>query len=73
MPSLIVYFGVWLFMKESPRFLIADGQIQEGIEILNYISEYNGMGESKKITSDEMVKMKEWADQTFAAEKEGSS
>mmetsp|Transcript_14356 Transcript_14356/g.12177 ORF Transcript_14356/g.12177 Transcript_14356/m.12177 type:complete len:109 (-) Transcript_14356:236-562(-) len=43
LPSLIVFIGVLIFMKESPRFLIATGNIKEGAEILNYISERNGL------------------------------
>jgi hypothetical protein len=44
LPALIVWFGTWIWVKESPRFLIATGIVKEGVEILNHVAEYNSPG-----------------------------
>jgi len=40
-PSLIVSFGAWRFIKESPRHLIVSGRVEEGIQTLNEIGKMN--------------------------------
>ena len=41
LPSLVVFLGTWLYLKESPRFLVAKGKVAEGAEVLNQISKAN--------------------------------
>ena len=39
--SLIVAIGNWYYLKESPRYYIASGLINEGVETLDYIGNTN--------------------------------
>ena len=39
--SLAVCLGNWYYLKESPRYLIASCQINEGVEVLNYMGRVN--------------------------------
>mgnify|MGYP002621194493 FL=1 len=41
LPSLIVLIGTWLYLMESPRFLIATGNINKGISVLNKMGAKN--------------------------------
>lgn len=41
LPSLVVFLGSWLYLKESPRFLVAKGKVAEGADVLNFISAAN--------------------------------
>lgn len=40
-PPIIVFFGSRRFLKESPRYVILYGSVEEGIEILNQIININ--------------------------------
>mmetsp|Transcript_11902 Transcript_11902/g.10275 ORF Transcript_11902/g.10275 Transcript_11902/m.10275 type:complete len:93 (-) Transcript_11902:941-1219(-) len=40
-PSLITFFGVLLFVDESPRFLILKGSVAAGFDKLNEIAKKN--------------------------------
>lgn len=65
LPALIVWFGTLIWVKESPRFLIATGKVKEGVEILNHVAEYNQPGQAEKITAEEIQKLEAWAAQSF--------
>jgi MFS transporter, putative metabolite:H+ symporter len=65
LPALIVWFGTWIWVKESPRFLIATGKVKEGVEILNHVAEYNNPG-TEKISPEEIEQLEAWAQKSFS-------
>jgi len=60
LPSLIVYVGTWIFVKESPRFLIAVGRIEEGVEILNHMAAVNHPEAHEVVSHDDVEELQEW-------------
>jgi len=64
-PSLIVYVGTWYFVKESPRFLIAVGRIEEGVEVLNYMAKVNHPTANEVISHDDVEELRDWQRSMF--------
>jgi len=65
-PSLIVFLGTWLYVKESPRFLIAVGRIEEGVEVLNYMGLVNHPQDHQVVSRDEIEDLKIWQQNIFS-------
>jgi len=65
LPSLIVWYGTWRYIKESPRFLVAAGRIHEGVEVLNHIAKENNPDTVKPISEAEKRALAEWSTKTF--------
>ena len=60
MPSLLVFIGTLIFLDESPRFLIARGQYNEGVTTLNRMG-YKNQGENfQEITPEEREDLRDW-------------
>jgi len=59
-PSLIVGLGTFFYLHESPRFLVAVGEIDEGARVLNYISRKNRRSQHEIIFREEKAYMIEW-------------
>jgi MFS family permease len=51
--SFFVCIGILIFLKESPRYLIATGQINECVQVLDYIGEINNPLNYTKINDRE--------------------
>jgi len=66
MPSLFVFLGTWLYVKESPRFLIAVGQIEEGVEVLNYMGRVNMPNNHQVVSRDEIEDLRVWQQNLFS-------
>jgi len=65
-PSLIVWLGCWFYVKESPRFLIAVGRVDEGVEILNYMSSVNHPNGNEVVSKDEIEELQVWHRSLFS-------
>jgi len=66
-PSLLVFLGTAKYIKESPRFMIAQGKVEQGVSILNYIGTKNKRAEFEPITSDERIDLINWQQKLFYA------
>ena len=70
--SLIVAFGVKLYVKESPRFLISIGNFDEGFKMIDYIGNTNKGDEYTPLTIEEKIAMKNFQENTFNASEQAS-
>jgi len=66
LPSLIVWIGTLIFIKESPRYLIAINRIQEGVDVLNYMSEVNNPTLHQAISEAEIDDLRDWQRSLFS-------
>jgi len=64
-PSLIVSFGAWKFIKESPRYLLVSGRIEEGIQTLDEIGRINNQSSYTPITQAEKQAFIHYQQETF--------
>ena len=46
-PSLIVWYGCYKYLLESPRYVMLTQDVQSGMEILNYVMRFNKQNEEK--------------------------
>jgi MFS family permease len=65
-PSLIVFVGCWFYVKESPRFLIAVGRVDEGVAVLNYMSSVNHPDSYEVVSQDEIDDLQVWYKSSFS-------
>lgn len=65
LPSLIVYIGTWMFLKESPRYLIAIDRIEEGVEVLNYMAHVNNPACHEIVSKEEKEDLQVWQRSLF--------
>ena len=66
LPSLVVWIGTLIFIKESPRFLIATNRIQEGVDVLNYMSSVNNADSHQAISDSEIEELQNWQRDLFS-------
>jgi len=61
-PNLPLFLGSYLYMFESPRFLIIINKIDEAIHTLNKIGELNNGSSFKPLNDNEKEKLKIWGE-----------
>ena len=61
-PNLPLFLGSYLYMYESPRFLIIVGKIDEAINSLNKIGQLNNGNNYKDINDFEKEKLVKWGE-----------
>jgi putative MFS transporter len=59
-PPIIVWYGTWKYLKESPMFVILRGDFDDGIKILNEIGIINLGPSFKKFTENEINNLIKW-------------
>jgi len=64
-PSIVVSVGTWKFIKESPRFLIVTGRVDEGVQAINEIGILNNEEVFQKVTNEEKNKLVNWQQRYF--------
>ncbi|KRX08051.1 Major facilitator superfamily domain, general substrate transporter [Pseudocohnilembus persalinus] len=71
-PSLIVFWGSFYVLSESPRFLVASKQIDEGIEVLNkmIVENNKSQGYAELVTSEEKQELINWQEKHFEHHRE---
>ena len=65
LPSLLVWLGTWLYVKESPRFLIAVERIDEGVQVLNEMAAINNPYSPQRVTQTETEELEAWQRNIF--------
>lgn len=57
---IIVFIGMIFLVQESPRLLIAKGQVDRSIAIIDKMGHMNKGSGYKRITPNEVEMLKEW-------------
>lgn len=65
LPSLIVCYGTWRHLKESPRFLIGINKIDEGIVNFDHVGKMNNGDSYAPISAAEKEALVDWQKHTF--------
>ena len=65
LPTIVVWFGTWKFLDESPRYLVVVGRIEEGVNVLNKIGEKNNGKAYVCISEQEKTALQNWHRSTF--------
>lgn len=60
LPPLFVWYGSYKYLKESPCFVIMKGNLEEGIDLLNYIGMINKENNFKMYEGKDFLKFQEW-------------
>jgi len=67
-PSLIVSYGAWRYIKESPRYLLVSNRIDEGIEALDEIGRLNKETAYSPITEVEKTAFIQYQQENFSTQ-----
>jgi len=68
LPAVVVWFGSWRYLYESPRYQMVMGQIEESCETLNKIGLVNKGEQYTKITEAEKTAISDWQRNNFKTE-----
>jgi putative MFS transporter len=68
-PPVLVFFGSYFWFKESPRFVMLKGDIEQGIQILNYIGKINKGNMSHEFSSKDIKAFQNWRENSLSDHK----
>ncbi|CAD8202470.1 unnamed protein product [Paramecium octaurelia] len=71
-PCFICLIGSIIYLHESPRFLISQGRIKEGVEGINFMGRLNDK-DYVDLSDDEVQALLEWKKETFEQQYEEKS
>ena len=65
LPGLVAWFGLWLFVSESPRYEISRGHVEQAVSIMNRVG-YMNDPEFRQIRLAEVQEgLQNWSQKTF--------